>query len=272
MKTLNVPVWMLALLVAAVAVLGGLTTAIALTYTRADEVRANQVATPIAPLTEQPTDLPSDDSGRSLDQADSAPSRNEETPRPSPTEKTATAVTRTRPDPVVADEGPSIIGSLESSSGGLSPERTAKSNPEPAITHTIAGDFSVPDINGALVTQVGGYPGQPLTSLRLKQLNRIGTMLDALEIGRTYPCPRGAGGGYRDIAAGTRVVVQDGAGNVLATSALTGGRVNMQGCTFSFRLQVPDSEFYQVLVSHRGTLTYSREELQRKGWRISAKL
>ena len=141
-----------------------------------------------------------------------------------------------------------------------------------AAARVITGDFTVPDINGALITQVGGYPGQLLTTLDMASLNRMGTLIKSLRQGKTYPCPQGSGGGFNDIVAGAQVIVQDGNGAVLATTALTGGRVNMHGCTFDFRVEVPVTDFYQVLVSHRGALTYSRDDLERNGWHVSGRL
>jgi hypothetical protein len=141
-----------------------------------------------------------------------------------------------------------------------------------AVGQVVTGDFTVPDINGALVTQVGGYPGQPLSSLSGRQLDRMGAMLTSLERGETFPCPEGAGGGYSDIAAGGQVVVKDGAGRVLATTELSGGQVNTRGCTFDFQLEVPDTDFYQVEVTHRGALTFARSDLAANEWHVSARL
>ena len=151
-------------------------------------------------------------------------------------------------------------------------DQRARERAAAALSQVITGDFTVPDINGALITQVGGYPGQPLTTLDMARLNRMGTLIKSLRQGKTYPCPQGAGGGFSDIVAGTQVIVQDGSGAVLATTALTGGRVNMRGCTFDFRIEVPAADFYQVLVSHRGALTYSRDDLARSGWHVSGRL
>lgn len=132
--------------------------------------------------------------------------------------------------------------------------------------------MTVPDINGALVVQLGAYPGQPLSQLSGPQLDKLGVLIDSLTKGKTYPCPGGSGGGYDDIVAGAQVVVQDGAGSVLATSSLTGGRVNVKGCTFVFSVDVPDADFYQVTVTHRGALIYSRSDLTGDDWHVAGSL
>ena len=141
-----------------------------------------------------------------------------------------------------------------------------------ASTRLIRGEFNVPDINGALITQVGGYPGQPLTTLSKPALDKLGRLLDTLNAGATYPCPGGSGGGYRDIVDGTPLLVEDGTGAVLATSHLERGRVTLRGCTFTYTVEVPDVEFYRITISHRGALTYSRSDLEAQNWRVATGL
>lgn len=138
--------------------------------------------------------------------------------------------------------------------------------------HVVTGEMTVPDINGALVTQVGGYPGQPLSEFSMAQLNKMQRLIDSLTHGKTYPCPLGSGGGYSDVAAGGQVTVQDGEGTILATTTLAGGILNSRGCTFSFSTEVPDADFYQVTITHRGALTYSRTDLEANGWKVLAHL
>lgn len=83
-------------------------------------------------------------------------------------------------------------------------------------------------------------------------------------------------GGYEDIAEGAQVVVKDGAGSVLATTALGGGTQTVTDpgadCVFEFSVAVPDAEFYSIEVTHRGALTYSRVELEERGWTVSFSL
>jgi hypothetical protein len=103
-------------------------------------------------------------------------------------------------------------------------------------------------------------------------LDKLGRMLDSLEQGKTYACPGGSGGGFDDVVAGGRVKIQDGDGRVLATSTLEGGLINMRGCTFTFSAEVPDADFYQVTITNRGALTFSRSDLQKSGWKVLARL
>jgi hypothetical protein len=136
--------------------------------------------------------------------------------------------------------------------------------------HTITGHVTVAAWNEPLEPLVGAYPGQPLEDLTGDQLDKLKALSDSLQQGKTYPCPQGAGGGYDDLVVGGQVVIADGSGSVLATSSLTGGVEDITGCTFDYTAQVPDATFYQITVTHRGALTYSREELQSKKWVVSA--
>ncbi|GAA2873688.1 hypothetical protein GCM10010472_33700 [Pseudonocardia halophobica] len=73
------------------------------------------------------------------------------------------------------------------------------------------------------------------------------------------------GGGYSDIHAGTGVTIANAAGAVIATGSLSPGRAS-SSTTCDFTFTVPDvpagEDFYQVEVSHRGTLTYTADELR----------
>lgn len=89
-------------------------------------------------------------------------------------------------------------------------------------------------------------------------------------------------GGYDDMRPGTQVVVKDGAGAVLATGRLGQGKAGSLGagptaianwCEFSWSISnLPDSAFYEVEVSHRGGLTYSRAQLDSMGWTVAHEL
>ncbi|MCE0766287.1 hypothetical protein LWC35_25780 [Pseudonocardia kujensis] len=72
-------------------------------------------------------------------------------------------------------------------------------------------------------------------------------------------------GGYSDIHAGTGVTIANASGAVVATGALATGRASSP-TTCDFAFTVPDvpagEDFYQVTVSHRGTLTSSADELR----------
>jgi hypothetical protein len=77
-------------------------------------------------------------------------------------------------------------------------------------------------------------------------------------------------GGYSDIGDGTDVTVKDGAGKVIGTGRLSTNVEGSQdtGCAYDFTVAVPDADFYVVAVSHRGELTYSRDEMQQHDWKV----
>ncbi|MGW5636710.1 hypothetical protein [Streptomyces sp. NPDC003832] len=71
-------------------------------------------------------------------------------------------------------------------------------------------------------------------------------------------------GGYTDIYEGASVTVYDASGTVIATGGL--GESSLAGGTCSFEVYiagVPRGEsFYQVEVSHRGTVHLTQEEAE----------
>ncbi|MEX0629953.1 MAG: hypothetical protein WEE67_06270 [Chloroflexota bacterium] len=81
-------------------------------------------------------------------------------------------------------------------------------------------------------------------------------------------------GGYGDIVGGAQVVVRDGAGEIVATGALDAGVKGAdEQCSFTFAVEgIPNAEFYDVEVSHRGELAYSREDMEGADWRLSSTL
>lgn len=77
-------------------------------------------------------------------------------------------------------------------------------------------------------------------------------------------------GADADIAPGTDIVLRDDAGRVVARSSLGDGTEDAAGCTFPFTLYaVPRSEAYELQVGSRGSLTYSRDELDRLDWTVA---
>jgi hypothetical protein len=63
-------------------------------------------------------------------------------------------------------------------------------------------------------------------------------------------------GGYNDIRPGVSVTVRDGGGDTIATGALGSGEVTAgEFCTYNFRIEVPDADFYRVEVAGRGSLS-----------------
>jgi hypothetical protein len=76
--------------------------------------------------------------------------------------------------------------------------------------------------------------------------------------------------GYEDLSAGSPVTVKDGQGKVLAATFLpTGSDGGSSICHFEMTVKVPDADFYQVEVSHRGVLTYSMQDMELNGWKAS---
>ncbi len=112
--------------------------------------------------------------------------------------------------------------------------------------HVLAGEFVVKDLG----------------NLDFDELNA------ALD-GASTDCGAGLGGGYSDLRAGTAVSIKDGEGRLLGKGVLKGGRQSINGCSFAFSVEVPDSPFYEVEVSQRGTVPFSRDELEQQDWRIS---
>lgn len=128
-----------------------------------------------------------------------------------------------------------------------------------ATKHEVAGTFVV-----ATYTPEDCGGGSWNASDRLERLTAV-----ALE-GKTFPCPEGPGGGYADIADGSKVVLRDGVGQVLSTGRLTGGTFGVEGVEFTFTLtDVPSVDFYELEVSNRGNLTYSLEEMESSSWTVS---
>lgn len=79
--------------------------------------------------------------------------------------------------------------------------------------------------------------------------------------------------GYDDIREGGNVTLKDGDGKILATSSLTSPSYTPGACEFDVVLDdVPDSDFYEFTVTHRGGLTYSRDDLAAQDWEISASI
>jgi hypothetical protein len=72
--------------------------------------------------------------------------------------------------------------------------------------------------------------------------------------------------GYSDIQPGTQVRVKDATGKVVGVGALEGGTYleDSFSCRFDFVVTVPDSDYYQVAVSHRGDVAADRSTAQAK--------
>lgn len=74
-------------------------------------------------------------------------------------------------------------------------------------------------------------------------------------------------GGYSDLTEGANVTVKDDTGRIIGNSAIK--RPNLS-CHFTFSVaRLPKASFYSVEISHRGALTFSFDDLQRKGWQVA---
>lgn len=100
-----------------------------------------------------------------------------------------------------------------------------------------------------------------IESLPLEDANSIGAPCTGL-------------GGFDDLRRGTTVMVKDENGKVLAVGKLEGGLVvALETCRFTFKVaNIPDADFYQIEVSHRGALTYSRGDLDKRDWKVELSL
>lgn len=147
-------------------------------------------------------------------------------------------------------------------------ETATKADPGPE-THTLRGEMVVTDVEGAVVPLAGGFVGGTFADLEVAQMTKAWNIMTKLEEGHTFDCPDGAGGGYEDLKAGAEVVVTGTSHEVLAVTRLEGGELSGDGCTFAFEVEVPDSDFYNVEVTHRGEISYSASDLDRDGWFVS---
>ena len=85
-------------------------------------------------------------------------------------------------------------------------------------------------------------------------------------------------GGYSDISAGVGVSVTDRAGDVLGTSILEMGTISDTAgdgfetqvtCTLPFTVEdLPDSDFFNVEVADRGSLGFTKAELEEADWTV----
>jgi hypothetical protein len=75
--------------------------------------------------------------------------------------------------------------------------------------------------------------------------------------------------GYSDVGSGTQVMVKNGKGEILATTALGEGHGDDVKCTFSFSFPITEGQDrYVVSVGRRGEFSYSFEQLRRGGIEI----
>lgn len=82
-------------------------------------------------------------------------------------------------------------------------------------------------------------------------------------------------GGYSDIASGASVTVENQSGTIIGTGTLGPGRVGpgFANCVYTFVVPgLPDESFYQVEVTHRGFVSYSRADIVANKWIVEMTL
>lgn len=80
-------------------------------------------------------------------------------------------------------------------------------------------------------------------------------------------------GGYSDFQDGMTVVVKDQAGTIVATGATDTAAVSAGNCVMRFSIpSIPDATFYSVEIGHRGAVTYSRADMETRGWKLDLTL
>ncbi|MFN2527031.1 MAG: hypothetical protein ABR505_12350 [Actinomycetota bacterium] len=157
------------------------------------------------------------------------------------------------------NRGPLIIGAsiviaaailaiaFSGGDGGGEPSAAASSS----STHTLSGEFTIS----------GDFQSVSFDSLN----GRLGE-----------PCE--GEGGYSDISAGVVVAVADRTGTILGSSTLEQGTVTDRSgggfdasvvCTLTFTVpNLPDSDFYSVEVADRGSLGYTKADLEETDWMV----
>lgn len=79
-------------------------------------------------------------------------------------------------------------------------------------------------------------------------------------------------GGYDDLHEGTQIEVTDEANVTLGIGSFDQGTfAEMIGCTWRYEVSgLPKAKFYKIALSggRRGTLTYSFEEMEKRGWSV----
>jgi hypothetical protein len=160
-----------------------------------------------------------------------------------------------------------IVGAIPTTE----PPWTEPQTTEPP-SYTIHGTFTVDDFQAA-ADSIARRQGISETYERVRWTGAVVKAMDDLMAGKTFNCSAGLGGGYDDIHTGTQVTVTDEAGTLIGTSQLTGGKLSLSGCRFTYRIiDLPEARFYKIEVSHRGGLTHSFAEMTSQDWRVASKL
>lgn len=79
--------------------------------------------------------------------------------------------------------------------------------------------------------------------------------------------------GYDDIRPGTGVTVRNESGDIIATGRLDEGSWTGYSCAFEFAIpDVPEADFYEFEISHRGEQRYSHADLEAQDFRVELSL
>lgn len=186
-------------------------------------------------------------------------------PRPAASVHTAPAAAPVAAAPGVATSAPTTAATI-----GASPTPST-----PAGEHHVTGTVTVENFGADVLDSVAASSGYPDVDNMYDDVARTKArlaFLQAIQAGSTFDCSHGLGGGFDDMHAGAQVTVTDGNSNVIATSEITSGTLDVHGCHFTYGVDVPDADFYRITVSHRGELTYSRTDLESRGWQVEGSL
>ncbi len=86
--------------------------------------------------------------------------------------------------------------------------------------------------------------------------------------------------GYRDIGKGKAISIENKEGEIISVTHLQSGvGISLEGnqdinttsiyyCAFPFEADVRESEFYKININNRGSLPYSRKELEQQDWEV----
>jgi hypothetical protein len=76
-------------------------------------------------------------------------------------------------------------------------------------------------------------------------------------------------GGFDDIATGAQITVRDESGTIIGVGELEPiYLVDQDRCVFTFTVDVPSATFYTVEMGRRGSISYSRDELDEANWQL----
>ena len=79
----------------------------------------------------------------------------------------------------------------------------------------------------------------------------------------------GTSDGFSDLTAGAAVKVKNEKDKTIGVGSLKSGHYNDSlDCIMKFTVKVPDANTYQVEVSHRGALVYTKKQMEHQHWKV----